>query len=82
MDEQAVTSQIMSHLVSDAGVDSAILDADTDLFRQGLIDSLGLVELIAFCEQEFDVTFGIAELTEENLASARSMARLVLQHRQ
>jgi acyl carrier protein len=81
MDEHAVTSQIMSYLVSEAGVESTILGPDTNLFRQGLIDSMGLVELIAFCEHQFEVTFEIADLTEENLASARSMTRLILAHR-
>jgi acyl carrier protein len=81
MNENTVGSEIIAYLTGQTGLDAALVTRETDLFREGLLDSMGLVEVIAFCEQEFDVTFELADLTEENVASVGALARLVVQHR-
>jgi acyl carrier protein len=55
----------------------APLDADTSLFRSGLIDSFALVSLIAFVESEcgFDVRPG--EVTMANWDTVRSILAYV-----
>ena len=35
---------------------------DTDLFKAGVLDSFGYIQLIKYLEKEFEVTFSAAEL--------------------
>ncbi len=53
------------------------LDADTPLFSTGIIDSFGVLELIAFLEETFDVDVdpGRHELTDFD--TVRKIAALV-----
>ena len=53
------------------------LSDDDPLLARGIIDSMGVMELIVFLEQEFGVTVGDADITEENLGSLAAIARYV-----
>ena len=56
--------------------DTFFVDGFTDeesFLRSGIIDSLGMMDLVAFLEKEFGVTVSNAELIPENLDS---LARL------
>lgn len=54
---------------------------DESLFDRGVIDSMGVVELIGFLESEFSVVVREDDLTEQTLGSLSSIARYVLLHR-
>lgn len=57
---------------------SDVTFADSDsLLRHGIIDSLGVVELVEFLQQTFDVAIGDDEITEENLGSLSAIGRYV-----
>lgn len=47
---------------------------DTDLFEEGLLDSFGMVELLATLEQEFGITVSPEELEFENFRSVNAIA--------
>jgi acyl carrier protein len=49
---------------------------DTDLL-DGKMDSLGLMRLVAFIEEEFDVEIDDVEITQENFRTVVGIARLV-----
>ena len=52
--------------------------SDTDsLLGHGIIDSMGVTELIVFVEDEFGVDVGDDEITEENLGTVAAVARFV-----
>lgn len=57
------------------------LDADvtseTRLIEQGIIDSMGVMELITFIAQVFGVEFDIDDMTAEKLGTVRAIARLI-----
>ncbi|QGZ36666.1 phosphopantetheine-binding protein [Stappia indica] len=42
---------------------------DSDLFKEGVMDSFGYVQLIRFLEQEFDIRFTEQEMTGDVLVS-------------
>ena len=42
------------------------LEADQDLLGSGLIDSLGMMNLVAFVEEQFEVSIPPGDLTIEN----------------
>lgn len=56
--------------------DVVVGDSDS-LLRHGIIDSLGVVELVEFLQATFGVTVDDDEITEENLGSLISIGRYV-----
>lgn len=50
---------------------------DDNLIENGVIDSLGIFQLVAFLEERFGVTIGDEEITPENFGSVTAIERLV-----
>ncbi|MCK7528364.1 MAG: acyl carrier protein [Ignavibacteriales bacterium] len=46
---------------------------DTPLFEKGIIDSTGVLELVAFIEDNFNITVTDEELVQENFSSLNAM---------
>ena len=59
------------------GLGKKSLEPDEDLLEQGIIDSLGLMKLIAFMEGTFDIMIVDEEIVPENFQCLSSMVRLV-----
>lgn len=57
--------------------DPEALTADGSLLDQGLIDSTGVLEVIAFLEETFGISVDDAEILPENLDSISRMAAFV-----
>ena len=57
--------------------DGEKLQVDTSFQEHGLIDSLGLVELITFVEKKFGIDIKDDELIPENFDSLAKIARFV-----
>ena len=54
-----------------------VLRDDTPLLQGGVLDSMGIMELVAFLEEELGVRVPDADLTEENLGSLDGIVRFV-----
>jgi acyl carrier protein len=50
---------------------------DDDLIDSGVIDSLGIFQLVAFLEETFGIAIGDEEITPENFGSVAAIERLV-----
>jgi acyl carrier protein len=50
---------------------------DDLLLKRGIVDSMGVVEVLEFLTEEFEVTIEDDEVTEENLGSLNATARFV-----
>jgi acyl carrier protein len=57
-------------------IDGADL-GDDDPIAVGLLDSLGVEQLVAFLEETFGVTFDDEQYTPENLSSIDAVARVI-----
>lgn len=55
---------------------------DQSFLDSGIIDSTGVLELVAFLEQRFGIAVADRELLPENLDSVRNAARFVERKRQ
>jgi len=53
------------------------LDDHDDLIDSGVVDSLGIFQLVAFLEETFRITIGDEEITPENFGSVTAIERLV-----
>lgn len=51
----------------------ATITSQDDLLGSGLIDSMGVMRLIAFIEQEFDHTVAAQDMTIENFISVEAI---------
>lgn len=53
--------------------DGEMLKEDTDFFKKGIIDSTGILELICFLEESFDITIEDDDITQKNFSSVNSV---------
>ncbi len=54
-----------------------VLGDDDPLLAKGVIDSMGVMEMIGFLTSEFGIAVADEEVTEENLGSVSAIARFV-----
>jgi len=57
--------------------DGVVLSSDDSLIEVGVIDSTGVLELIGFIEERYEVTIADEEVLPENLDSIASITRFV-----
>jgi acyl carrier protein len=59
--------ELLSEPLENAGLDPRALDDDLDLHASGVIDSLGLIEVIGEIEARFDLEIDFEELDPDQL---------------
>lgn len=70
---------IVSELTQGRGIDSVA--PDEDLLASGIVDSHGVMEMVAFLEQRYGVSVTDDDLTPENFQSLSSIEALVARKR-
>jgi acyl carrier protein len=55
------------------------LDESAPLLRSGVIDSIGVIELVGFLERSFHLTIPERQITEENLGTLGAIGRFVVE---
>jgi acyl carrier protein len=63
------------------GGDPAQLTGDYDLLENGVIDSIGVFQLVSLIEERLGVEVPDDDLVPENFASVAALARMVDAHR-
>lgn len=58
----------------------ATLESEQDLLSDGILDSLGILRVVAFIEQKLGVKVPDEDVVFENFHSIRAMAAYVAQH--
>ena len=51
----------------------------SDLFKEGVMDSFGYIQLIRFLEKEFDIKFTEQEMTQNVMVSLPQIERMIAQ---
>lgn len=79
-----IAQQIREFVVSNFlyGQDASNVTNEQSLLESGIMDSTGVLELVAFLEQEFGVAVADRELLPENLDSVNNAANFVARKRQ
>ena len=57
------------------------LQSDQSLMGNGIVDSMGVMEMIQFLEEEFGVEVGDDDITEDNLGSLNAITAFVIARR-
>lgn len=52
-------------------------DNDTSFINEGLIDSMGVMELVAYVQSEFDITVEQQEMTPDNFDSVNKLVTFI-----
>jgi acyl carrier protein len=71
----AVRQFVLDEFLSGDGVDD--LDDDFDLVTTGVIDSLGLLELLSWMQEEFHILLSDAVLGPNELRSVRAISSFI-----
>lgn len=79
MADSATEAAIRDFLLKEVLYDRQLkeLGADENLIEQGLLDSLAILKVVGFCEEEFGITIPDAEVLPDNMESVRAIAGLV-----
>jgi len=73
--ESAVRDYLLTEVLYDQNLKD--LPADDNLIEKGLLDSLAILKVVTFCEEQFGVTIPDAEVLPDNMESVRTIAALV-----
>lgn len=57
------------------------LDPETPLLETGILDSTGILELVAHLEERYGVRVKDEDIVPENMNSIASLGRYILRHR-
>ena len=77
MANENIAETVKEFITSDLLLNAVDIDNDTSLFQGRLIDSMNLVQLLAFLESTFGVKIPTYAVTVENLDTIDSIERLV-----
>jgi amino acid adenylation domain-containing protein len=58
-------------------IDADALDADYDLLESGIVDSLGLLTILAWIEEQFALTLDVAAIVEDDFRCVRAICSLI-----
>lgn len=80
MNHGAVLKKVREYVIENflVGDDEAEFSDEQSFLETGLIDSTGILEVIFFLEEQFDLEIDDEEMVPENLDSVASIGRFVL----
>ena len=70
-------SKIKNYIISETLSDSKAISDDTLIFEAGILDSMGLLFLIEFLKEEFNVCVNDEELLPENFQSVNTIMKFI-----
>lgn len=70
-------SKISHFIIAEMGNEEADVTLSVDLFASGLVDSMGIMRLVAYLESEFELSVPPEDLTIENFQSIEAMAEYI-----
>lgn len=73
--QQDISRYITDELATD--IPGFTLEPDDDLVAQGVLDSLGILTLVAFLEEEFSIVVADDDVVPEHFFSVRSIEEFV-----
>ena len=74
--EQKIKDYILREFLSDET--DLMLDSDLPLIQQGIVDSLGILQLVSFIEEEFNIKIAPEDVVLENFAMVNAIKKLVI----
>ena len=84
MTETATEATIRAFLLEEVLYDRQLkeLSPTENLIERGLLDSLGILKTVTFCEEQFGITIPDDQVLPDNMESVRAIAKMVEARRQ
>lgn len=80
MQKAEIADQVQDHIRKNFLYDEKkILDAEESLLHSGVVDSTGILELIAFLEEKFSLKFEDHELIAANFDSVAKISSFIFE---
>lgn len=73
----SATLEIITDWLAGLPTGQAQMLADTALIEQGILDSIEILNLVAFIEERFEVTLPVEDFVPENFSTPAAIAALV-----
>ena len=73
--EHTIKNFIVENFIIDGDVDQ--LDLEQSFLESGIIDSTGMLELVSFIEETFDIKIEDEELIPDNLDSVNNVLKFI-----
>ena len=77
--EETIRRFLLDELLYDR--DLKDLAPDENLLDRGLLDSLGILKMVTFCEEQFGITIPDTDVVPDHMESVRAIAALVEKRR-
>ena len=77
VDPDEVAKMIQGYIAESFVLDDDELSPETSLIESGIVDSTGIVEIVSFLEETFEIELDDDELVAENLDSVSRLTRFV-----
>jgi acyl carrier protein len=78
MSKNQIKEKILKYITDNTFAEKGNINDNTQLFDEGVFDSMGLVMLISFLEEEFDLQTNDTDLILENFESINAITKYVL----
>lgn len=73
-----IKNKVKEYILETVHAEKEKIKEDSFIFKEGYIDSMGFITLIAFLEEEFKIQTGDADLLEENFESITAITDFVI----
>ncbi len=77
MNENGIASKLKNYVLKETFSGLKEIDDYLLIFNEGILDSMGLVGLITFLEEEFSIKISDADMIEENFESINALTDFV-----
>ena len=82
MDKEEIKKSIHGYVAEDTFSNKDKITDEVLIFKEGFLDSMGLVMLITFLEDTFSIKTSDADMVEENFESINAIADFVIRKTQ
>lgn len=77
-DPSVIKEKVRLYITKSVHVDNGKLQDNSLIFKEGYLDSMGLIVLITFLEEEFVIKTADSDLLEENFESINAISDFVI----
>ena len=78
LDKSTISQKVREYIIDSTFTDASKIVEESMIFKEGYLDSMGLVSLISFLESEFGISTQDRVLIEENFESINAISAYVL----
>ena len=76
--KEEIINQLSVFLAEEASLEEGVILIDTKLFESGLFDSIVIVSLLAFCEEQYKLEFDLTSMDQSVFETVDSIAEYIV----